>query len=407
MNKFPAGFLWGGSTSSYQVEGQNLNSDWWEWEKRLNLKEKSGEACRHYQLFREDFDLARELNHNAHRLSIEWSRIEPEEGKFSQKEIEHYKEVITALLERGLVPLVTLHHFTNPLWFSKLGGWMSKDAIRYFLRYVEYVVDNLSFGVRYWITINEPLVYTYHAYILGVWPPQEKSFRKSRQVEKNLLRSHIGAYRLIHRIYKEKNISSVGVSIAKNLQAFMACRPSFRNALAVRIRDRRFNRWFLERLAQSGTLDFIGVNYYTRGLIETRGWLLRNLVLDVCEDKAHDTLKKNSLGWDIYPQGLYTLLLKLKKYKLPVIITENGICTDDDSLRWEFIREHLIQLAAARQQGLDIRGYMYWSLLDNYEWDKGFSPRFGIIEVDYKNYKRRVRESAKKFAVVAKTGVVD
>ncbi len=407
MNKFPAGFLWGGSTSSYQVEGQNLNSDWWEWEKRLNLNEKSGEACRHYQVFREDFDLAKELNHNAHRLSIEWSRIEPEEGKFSQKEIEHYKEVITALLERGLLPLVTLHHFTNPLWFSKRGGWMSKDATRYFLRYVAYVVDNLSFGVRYWITINEPLVYTYHAYILGVWPPQEKSFRKSRQVEKNLLRGHIASYKLIHRIYKEKNISPVQVSIAKNLQAFMACRPSFRNTLAVRIRDRGFNQRLLERLAQSGTLDFIGVNYYTRSLIETRGWLLRNLLLDVCEEKSHDTLKKNSLGWDIYPQGLYTLLLRLKKYKLPVIITENGICTDDDSLRWEFIRGHLIQLAAARQQGLDIRGYMYWSLLDNYEWDKGFSPRFGIIEVDYKSYKRRVRESAKKFAAVAKTGVVN
>jgi len=407
MIKFPGKFLWGASTSAYQVEGQNANSDWWEWEKRLKLKEKSGQACRHYELFREDFDLAKQLNHNAHRLSIEWSRIEPEEGKFSIKEMEHYKEVIQALLERGLAPLVTLHHFTNPIWFSKLGGWENKASAKYFSRYVKYIVEHLSPYVRYWLTINEPLVYAYHAYIIGAWPPQEKSFKKSGQVENNFLKAHIGAYKVIHRIYKEKNIAPAGVSIAKNLQAFMPCKPTLRNRLAARIRDRSFNCSFLEKLVSSRTLDFIGVNYYTRSLIETSGWLPRNLLIDVCEDRTHQRLKKNSLGWDIYPEGLYNLLLKLKKYKLPVIITENGICTDDDSLRWDFIREHLKQVAGARQEGLDIRGYMYWSLLDNYEWDKGFSPRFGIIEVDYNNYKRIVRESAKKFASICKTGALE
>ncbi|MCX5703314.1 MAG: glycoside hydrolase family 1 protein [Candidatus Omnitrophica bacterium] len=423
MIQFPQGFLWGAATSAYQVEGDNSNSDWWEWEKRAGLKETSGRACRHYELYKEDFDLARALNHNAHRLSIEWARIEPQEGRFSSKELGHYREVILALRERGLQPIVTLHHFTNPLWFARLGAFAGKKAERYFLRYIEQVVSALCDQVRFWVTINEPMVYVYHAYILGIWPPQGKSLWKAKFVTDNLILSHIKAYRLIHSIYKKRNLPSPFVSIAKNVQAFVACNADSpaqgalpqanlktllmrqKNRFAVYLRDRLYNLEFVKKLIRHHTLDFIGINYYSRSLVAAQNWGIRSLLLDVCQGN-HSQLKKNSLGWDIYPQGLHHLLLSFKRFHLPLFILENGICTQDDNLRWDYIRAHLQQIKSAMDQGVNLLGYLYWSLLDNYEWDKGFTPRFGLVEVDYHTYKRSVRESARKFSEVCKTGIL-
>lgn len=403
MIQFPQDFFWGAATSAYQLEGNNLNSDWWHWEKRAGLKEVSGEACRHYQLYKEDFALAQRLNHNALRLSIEWSRIEPKQGNFSLQELGHYQQVIASLRKAGLEPVVTLNHFTLPYWLAALGGWQNKNAIRYFLRYVEKIVEVLSSQVNYWVTINEPLIYVYYAYILGVWPPQKKSFLKAAMVADNLETSHIQAYRLIRSIYKRKKLPLPLVSIAKNMQAFVPCNTDFRNKVAVYLRDRLFNFCFLERLIRHKSVDFIGINYYSRSLVETTGWGLRNLLVEVCKENHHP-LPKNSLGWDSYPQGLYELLVRLKKYSLPVFILENGICVEDDSLRWNFIFSHLENIYLAMQQGVKVLGYLYWSLIDNYEWDKGFSPKFGLAAVDYQTFKRTIRESAWKFAEVCKTG---
>ena len=406
MIEFPKDFYWGAATSAYQVEGNNVYSDWWEWEKRVGLQEASGEACRHYELYKCDFDLAKLLNHNAHRLSIEWSRIEPEEGKFSQKEIDHYINVILYLKTCNIEPVVTLHHFTNPLWFAKLGGWQNNKAASYFLRYVDNIVEALSHEVRFWVTINEPLVYVYHAYILGLWPPQEKSFLKAKRVAQNLAISHIRAHRLIHNIYKKRNIAPPYVSIAKNMQAFVPCVPSLKNKFAVYLRQRYFNFKFIEKLLSYKSLDFIGINYYTRSLVEIERIGFRNLMLDVCK-KNHSQLQKNSLGWDVYPQGLYDILLRLKKYNLPIFILENGICTEDDSRRWDFIREHLKNIHLAMNNGVRLLGYIYWALIDNFEWDKGFSARFGLIEVDYNTYKRKARDSARIYSGVCQTGRLD
>jgi beta-glucosidase len=301
---------------------------------------------------------------------------------------------------------VTLDHFTIPLWLAQLGGWQNKKAVIYFLRYVNRVVCELADNVRYWVTINEPLVYVYHAYILGIWPPQEKSLYKAGIVTQNLVSAHIQAYRMIRYVYKEKGKSVPLISIAKNLQAFVPCIPSLRNKIATYLRNRNFNFIFLERLMRAKSLDFIGINYYSRSLVETRGWGLRNLSIDVC-NKNHSQLKKNSLGWDIYPEGLYQLLLKLKKYNLPVFILENGICTEDDNSRWDFIYAHLKNTHLAIAQDVKVLGYIYWSLIDNFEWDKGFAPRFGLIAVDYHTYKRTIRESAKRFSLVCKTGRLD
>ena len=405
MVKFPNDFLWGAATSAHQVEGNNINSDWWEWEKRVDLKEPSGQACRHYQLYKEDFDLAKSLNHNAHRLSIEWSRIEPEEGKFSSPELAHYRDVVLSLKERNIEPIVTLHHFTNPLWFTKLGGWQDKKAPEYFLRYVEKIVATLSDKVRFWVTINEPLVYVYFSYLFGSWPPQEKSLSKARCVRNNLETSHIKAYRLIHNLYHRKSFSSVSVSIAHNMQAFMPYDFNLKNKFAAYLKNRFFNFEIIERLIRHNSLDFIGVNYYTRGLVDAKSWHPKGLFMDRGRPDKQP-LKKNSLGWDIYPQGLHNLLLRLKKYNLPVFILENGICTEDDNQRWDYILQHLKNIHRAMDEGVGILGYIYWSLIDNFEWDQGFAPRFGLIDVDYRNYKRTIRESARKFAEVCKTGVL-
>jgi len=405
MVKFPQRFLWGAAASAYQVEGDNLNSDWWQWEKDAG-KENSGKACRHYELYEQDFDLAKSLNHNAHRLSIEWSRIEPEEGKFSEAELKHYLEVILSLKARNIEPIVTLHHFTNPLWFSKKGGWEKRGSIDSFLRYCNFLISPLAKYVRYWVTINEPTVYISHAYIFGVWPPQVKSYLKAKVVQDNLAAAHIKAYRLMHKIYKKLNLAQPSVGIAQNMQAFVACRRNFKDRFAAILRDKWYNFGFLDKIMRHKAMDFIGVNYYSRQLVELKRLGIDNLAMDVCKNNHHP-LKKNSLGWDIYPEGLYGLLLKLKKYGLPVIITENGICTPDDNLRWEYIYNHLKNIGLAMERGVPVAGYLYWSLMDNFEWDKGFGPRFGLIDIDYNTYKRTVRESARLFGQVCRTGVLE
>jgi len=404
MNQFPKDFFWGAATAAYQVEGANSNSDWWEWEIRAGLIDRSAQACRHYELYNQDFDLAKQLHHNAHRLSIEWSRIEPVEGDFSAKELAHYRDVILSLKERGIEPIVTLHHFTNPIWFVRRGGWLNRSSPQYFLRYVEKVMEALAGLVRFWVTINEPMVYVYHSFYLGDWPPQKKSLLKTIAVTGSLVHAHIRAYRLIHDIYRRKKLAAPFVSIAHNVQAFVPCNTALRSRISAYIRDRWFNFAFLKKLIRRRALDFIGINYYTRSLVEPAGWGLRSMLVDTC---GHSRLKKNSMGWDIFPEGLYELLLRFKIYRLPVFILENGICTDDDALRWEFIRGHLKCLYRAMEQGVNVLGYIYWSLLDNFEWDKGFSPRFGLIEVDYGNYSRKIRESAVQFSRVSASGILE
>jgi beta-glucosidase len=405
MLKFPNNFLWGAATSAYQVEGDNSNADWWAWEKSA-AKEPSAKACRHYEFYEQDFDLAKELNHNAHRLSIEWARIEPQEGQFSEKEIKHYLDVVLALRHRGITPVVTLHHFTNPLWFSQSGGWESERSAELFARYAEFVTKTLAPHVRTWIAINEPTVLISHAYLLGVWPPQAKKLLRARKAHDNLIQAHIGAYRKIHHIYKAAGLADPSVGIAQHMTAVVPCSSTLRNRLAAGLRDYWYNFEILDQLARHRTLDFIGVNYYTRHLVHVTRWGLGDLLGEVCA-QGHHALKKNSLGWDIYPEGLGEVLMKLKRYNLPVMITENGICTEDDGQRWEFIAEHLRHVHGAIQQGVPVIGYLYWSLMDNFEWDKGFAPRFGLLHVDYQTYQRTIKESARKFAQVCRTGEIE
>ncbi|MFH1656005.1 MAG: glycoside hydrolase family 1 protein [Candidatus Omnitrophota bacterium] len=401
---FPKKFFWGSATSAHQVEGENINNDWWQWEQGKKSIEPSGKACNHYELFREDFDLASNLNHNAHRFSIEWSRIEPAEGRFNQAEIEHYRSVINALLERKIEPIVTLHHFTIPSWLFNKGGWLNKDIVKYFERYIEKVVESFSQKVKYWITINEPMVLVHASYLTGVWPAGEKSLIKSSKVTKNLISAHKKAYEKIHEIYKNKNLGQPMISITKHFHLFHPCPYGIKllNKFSTFLRNRFFNLYFLDKIKSH--MDFIGLNYYTRDLVSFTVLNINELFGRDCTHIHNHLGMRNSLKWEIYPEGLFEVLTILKKFNIPIMITENGICTHDDNQRWNFIKEHIQQIKKALNKGIPIIGYLYWSLLDNFEWREGFAPRFGLINVDYSNFKRTVRESAREFGKFINAG---
>jgi len=416
--EFPNGFLWGAATSAHQVEGNNHN-DWTEWEKRnaerlaKEAKDKwqpwqqekfpemfdpqnyiSGRTCDHYNRFEEDFDIAKILGHNAYRFSIEWSRIEPEEGKFNEEAIEHYRKVISALRERGIEPFVTLWHWTNPLWIRDVGGWENKKTIDYFTRYVEKIVSGLGVSVKFWMPINEPTIYAGHAYVVGVFPPQIKSLRRANKVLKNLAQAYKLTYLLLHKEFGDR----VRVGNAHNLHYHVPFnRNNLLDILATKMlyyfRDSRSIRW------ARGFEDFIGLNYYFRDTVKfvLSGGRYANFF-----DIRNPNKEVSDTGRDIYPEGIYHLLKFLKKYGLPIYITENGMADTDDSKREKFIKEHLYWVYKAIQEGVDVRSYLHWSLLDNFEWDKGFWPRFGLIEIDYKTLERKIRPSAHAYTKICK-----
>lgn len=405
-------FLWGSATSSHQIEGNNVHNDWWKWEQEGLLKEPSNLACDSYNRFREDFDILSKLGHNAHRFSLEWSRFEPRENEWSEEAFQHYEKVFQDLAARGIEPIVTLHHFTNPQWFSDLGGWTSPETVRYFSRYTERVVSRFSRYVRFWMTINEPLVYLYHGFFAGLWPPGMQSFSESMKVFRNQVAAHTEAYRVIHHHYDKVEKRNVWVSLAMHISYFTPCRTdSWLDRWTVWIRNWFANDAFLdaaatgflffpglfcEFLPAKNTLDFIGLNYYTRDFIRFHSFSGNGFVGDVCPKDHHreDVKDYNMMGWEINSDGLYHVLMRLRKYNLPVIVTENGIATEDDRQRVQFIQDHLESVRRARAEGAPVAGYLYWSLLDNFEWAHGFGPRFGIVEMDYKTQERKVRKSA-------------
>ncbi len=415
--------MWGAATSSHQVEGDNKNNDWWDWESHGKTKDPSKKACDQYNLFKNDFKLAGDLNHNAHRFSLEWSRIEPEEGIFDKEALRHYKEVIKGLRGLNIEPIVTLNHFTLPLWFYKRGGWTAKGSDRLFAAFVEKAVRELGEEVKYWITLNEPIIYIFSSYIDGTWPPGERSFKKAPSVFLNLLKAHCLAYNAIHKIYSENKWSPPKVSISKHILVFTPCRKtSVLDTLTTSMRYYYFNTLFIRslihgwclapgapivRLPRKKSLDFIGLNYYTRDFVHYAGIVPPKIFGDVCTHIHHeDTGKRNFLKWEIYPQGIYSVLKEYSAYRLPILITENGICTNDDTERADFIKSHLREVARALADGVDVFGYLYWSLIDNFEWAHGYGPRFGLIEVDYATQRRSIKPSARVYSDIIKRNSV-
>jgi beta-glucosidase len=411
--RFPKGFLWGGATSSHQVEGNNTNSDWWAWEQSGKVAEPSGAAADHYRRYREDFDLAKQLGHTAQRFSLEWSRIETREGEWSREGLAHYGDVIDALRARGMEPVVTIFHYTLPQWLAEKGGLEHPDFEKYFQRFVARVVAEYGARVRWWITFNEPVVQVFKGWILGQWPPgRTNDFPAALKVMRTMLRSHVLAYHALHAARPDAM-----VSVAKHALALSPCNPGNRwDRLSVRCREYLFNNLFLdalhtgalrvpglfwERLPSGRTLDFVGLNYYTRDFVKNTGLSIPGLIGNICTLEHHQSVgKRNDLGWEIYPEGLAHFLKAYSRYKLPILITENGLPVTRDEDRWTFIFLHLWQVARALSEGIPVAGYLHWSLLDNYEWAEGFKGRFGLVEVDYATQKRTVRESARRLADV-------
>jgi beta-glucosidase len=412
---FPTGFLWGSATSAHQVEGQNVHNDWWAWEQAGRVKTPSGAACDHYRRFADDFDLAASLHQNAHRFSVEWSRVEPAEGRFDEAALSHYRDVVRALLERRLEPVVTLHHYTSPRWIAQAGGWANSAVVERFARFTEQVVRVLGRDVRYWVTINEPMVFVNMHYVEGLGPPGAQDLKLALRVIEHLIRAHALAYKVLHDASP-----SAQVSVAKHLPVFEPCRPWWlMDVWASGMTDRLFNGAFLEAVTEgrwrvpgvgtwtipeaAATLDYLGVNFYGRQIIRwTPGgsWLGGS-----CDLGRHPrrVRERTSFGWDVDPASFVRTLRRGGRLGLPVLVTENGTWMDDDARRWRFIARHLGALAQAAEAGVTILGYLYWSLLDNFEWAHGYGPRFGLIEVDYATQARRVRESARRYAEVCRT----
>ncbi len=390
---FPAGFYWGASAASYQVEGGIENTDWAD-AAREGRVPVCGLACDHYHRYEEDFDLAKSLGHNAHRFSIEWARIEPEEGQWDMEAVEHYRQVIRALQARGLKPYTTLWHFTLPLWFAKKGGFEHTSAPEYFARYAQFIAKELGAEIDGLTTINEPIVFAGLGWLKGNWPPfkmfslvginelthsgdREKSRPKRslfayftyRSVVKNLVRAHILAYESIKAVNP-----SLEVSLVHHVVAFDSNWNPF-NVLRAWVQNQFLNHSFLRRVHRH--CDAFGLNFYHYVKFGNRPYF-----------------EKSDMGWEMAPHGIYNALRVLWKYKKPIFVSECGVADHDDSHRAWYIEEQIKGVARALADGMDVRGHMYWSLLDNYEWALGFEKRFGLIAVNYDTLERTPRPSA-------------
>ncbi len=412
---FPPNFTWGCATSAHQIEGGNFNNQWWWWEQqpgKIHGGDTSEVACDHWNRFEEDFDLLTQLNVNAYRMSFEWSRIFPKPHEPDHDAIEHYHKMIDTLIKKNITPFVTLLHFTVPKWWHDEGGFKNDKKVHldHFTQFVELIIKEFKEEVKYWNTINEPNVVAVIGHFVGIFPPGEKSFRSTIKATNTLLKMHTLAY---HRIKKIDHASQVG--IVKNISIIKPYRQeSMMDRIIAKFADYLYNGATLRSLKTGklfssfirkwdrlkNSLDFIGLNYYVFTLISRKFPELMRVMTDNPDPNKLCT----GLGWEPYPEGILLALRRIKKTfpNLPIYITENGIGTDDDEWRQRYIIDHLKMVHQAIQEGIDVRGYFYWSLMDNFEWAEGYSSRFGLVHVDYNTQKRTMKESGKLYAEIVK-----
>jgi len=405
--EFSSKFYWGASTASHQVEGGTVNQ-WSVWE-LANAKELaktaeerlgelptwdeihsqaedpknyvSGEGVNHYNRYKEDFDIAKKLNLNALRFGVEWARIEPEEGKWDEDAVEHYRSYIAELRKRGIEPFMNIWHWTVPTWFDEKGGFTKKANLKYFYKFVQKLADEYGKEINFVITLNEPNVYATFGYITSEWPPQEHSYLKAALVYWNLIKAHKKSYKIL----KSAN-PSIQIGVATQLANIQAKRPhNFIDQSVTKVMRYLWNWWFLHRIRKQQ--DFIGFNYYFTDYYKY-----------FHRDNPHVPL--SDLGWYMEPEGLYPLLLRAwAHYQKPIIVTENGLADKHDQYRQWWIEESIVAMERAISEGVDVRGYFHWSLLDNFEWKYGWWPKFGLVEVDREHgMKRTVRTSAEWYA---------
>lgn len=413
--QFPRNFLWGTATSSHQVEGENYKNDWWGWEQqadRILHGHRSGDACGWWQgMWSQDMDRARETSQNAHRLSLEWSRIEPHPSVWDESALDRYREILQGMKDRGIEPMVSLVHFSHPQWFIENGGWLRDDSAELFERYVHKSVDALKDLVSLWVTINEPNVYIFSGYVEGTFPPGMNSLRAAYQVSRNLVRAHLAAYRKIHALQPQAE-----VGLAHHYRGFKPADD--RNPLdrtATNFRWRVFNNIFPEAIRSGqlrmllwreslpelvGTQDFFGLNYYTSETV------------DVDITKPDDILKPGDFPDDAdvsptgfianEPEGFWEALDWAHEFDLPIYVTENGVEDPEDRIRSRYLACHLRELWRAANFNWKIKGYFHWTLVDNYEWERGWTQRFGLWAMDPKTQVRTKRRAADFYADICK-----
>lgn len=424
--RFPDGFLWGSAGAAHQTEGDNTNSDWWAHEhaRKTNAKEKSLRASDSYHRFAEDWALVAGSGQNAVRLSVEWARIEPKPGEFATKELDHYREVIGTARDLGLTTSVTLHHFTNPNWFARRGGWDSDEAVEVFRRYARTAAGALGDLVQIVNTINEPSVVAVVGHLMGFFPPRVTDVHAAHRVTVNLLKAHAAAAEALRT-------TGAQVGLPLSVLDFL---PTEDTALGWRARDFMHWSWvgvWLEALRTGevrglsvpdekvrglgGHDDFVGIQYYSRFDVHPAALDAAGSAADAVPNPvgARPTLpqagdeRRTQMGWLWHPAGLGTVIDEVAEVTgLPIQITENGIATADDAERIEFVKLHLEQVHRAIARGRDVRGYFYWSTLDNFEWNDGYRPTFGLIAVDRETMERTPKPSLAWYGGVAKANAL-
>lgn len=408
---FPEGFLWGTATAAHQVEGNNVNSDVWVFEHmpKSPYVEPSGDACDHYHRYRSDIALLAELGFNAYRFSIEWARIEPEEGEFSLAVLEHYRDMLRACQEHNITPIVTFHHFTSPRWLMAHGGWESKKTPDRFARYCERatrylgdligaactlneaniaaVITKMGFAAplkrirkeRWWLGASEAF---------GVSPKRLAPFlySASSKAEKMILRAH---HLAVDAIKSASGNFPVGITLA--LQDIQSVEGGEKFAARMR---REINDVFLESLKGD---DFVGVQAYSRARVGPKSFL-----------PAEEGVELTDMHYEFWPEALEaTIRDAVAKSGLPVIVTENGIAATDDTRRIEYVRRALQGVSHCLRDGLPVRGYTYWSAFDNFEWSLGYRPTFGLIAVDRETQERTVKPSARWLGAIARANSLE
>jgi beta-glucosidase len=398
---FPKGFLWGTSSAAHQVEGDNRNSDWWEWEQErghIENGDTSLVACDHYHRYREDFALLRELNQSAHRLSIEWSRIEPTQGVFDAHQIRHYRDVLGELREQSILPMVTLHHFTSPSWFVRKGGWTARGSARAFTPFVHRMVDELGDLVGMWCTINEPSIYAANGWITGEFPPGRRGDLVGQYTAtRNLHRAHELAYAAIKRRLPD---SPVGLSHHKFV--FTPASRRLRDRLAAAATQLVTDRWpvgpgQLRRIVEASS-DFIGIAHYWGQMCAFDPRRPQDQFIRRFNPPGEPLTE---MGFVSRPSWMREVLNSLRRYGKPVYITENGLATSDDTWRERYLIEILGNVHAAIEDGVDVRGYFHWTNTDNFEWARGYTAHFGLIGVDRTSLERTVKPSGRLYARIA------
>lgn len=418
---FPEDFLFGCATSAYQIEG-GITNDWSAWAEAGRLKDptaRNDRAVDHWSRYEEDFGLLAQLGCNAYRLSLEWARIEPEPGRYDDQALAQYGRMLDALVAQRITPMVTFFHFTHPPWFHGISPWHdpTAGAAGRFAAFVERCLPVVAPRARHYTILNEPGVWLTGAYLAGAIPPGEKGLGALAKAGAQLLSAHAQA---AAKIRKARPDALLG--IAHNVVRFAPETGSPVDWLAAAYVARQFNHAIPKafesgvlRLGETpglryvepvpglvGSLDFLGLNYYSRVFVGAK--LARPFGRLTYQDRAG--LGVTDLGWEIYPAGLTEVLVEMARYGRPIYVTENGLDDRDDSRRAAFLHDHLAAVLDARAQGVDVRGYFHWSLLDNFEWLEGHGPRFGLYRVEPETMTRRLTRGAEHYQRIIQAGAL-